>query len=301
MSEHLIIADNVKHAIAENRPVVALESTIITHGMPYPQNVQLAAKMERLLEGKGVQPATIAIMDGAVRVGLSESELSLLGQGEQAAKVSLRDLPSVLGKKCTGGTTVAATMFAAEKAGIAVFATGGIGGVHRGAEDSFDISADLEALKRFNVAVVCAGPKAILDLPKTMELLETYGVPVIGYRTDRLPAFYTAKTSIPVPVVAESAREIADQMAIKKSLGLAGGALIVNPIPEEFSLDGDVMEREILAALAKAKAAGISGKDITPFLLHEICESTGGNSLEANCRLVENNVALAGDIAASLQ
>jgi pseudouridine-5'-phosphate glycosidase len=295
---YLSIADTVRDALASGRPVVALESTIISHGMPYPENVETAIAVETTVRNNGAVPATIGILDGHFIVGLSLSEIETLGmQGEEIIKVSRRDLPVAAARKLNGATTVAATMIIAEMAGIHVFATGGIGGVHRGAERSFDISADLQELARTNVAVVSAGAKAILDIPLTLEYLETHGVPVIGYQTDEMPAFYTRSSGCMLSCRADSPIEVAEIMAAKRQLGLQGGAVIANPIPEEYQMPPAIINVAITAALNEMDSLGVSGKNATPFLLAKIVELTGGDSLVANIHLVHNNAALAAQIA----
>ena len=290
----------VADAVAEGRPVVALESTIIAHGMPYPQNVETARRVEGLIRAGGAVPATIAVVDGAFQIGLDADLLERLGTADNVAKLSRRDLPMAIATKRLGATTVATTMIGARLAGISIFVTGGIGGVHRGAEQSFDISADLTELSRTNVGVVCAGAKSILDLPKTLETLETLGVPVIGYQTDRFPPFYARTSDLPVDHRAESAAEIAAILAAKWALGLDGGAVIANPAPAETALPGDEIESVIAQAIAEARTQGVRGKAETPFLLKRIAELTGGRSLTANIALVENNAHLGAAIAVAL-
>jgi pseudouridine-5'-phosphate glycosidase len=290
----------VADAVAEGRPVVALESTIIAHGMPYPQNVETARRVEGLIRAGGAVPATIAVVDGAFQIGLDADLLERLGTADNVAKLSRRDLPMAIATKRLGATTVATTMIGARLAGISIFVTGGIGGVHRGAEQSFDISADLTELSRTNVGVVCAGAKSILDLPKTLETLETLGVPVIGYQTDRFPPFYARTSDLPVDHRAESAAEIAAILAAKWALGLDGGAVIANPAPVETALPPDEIESFIAQAIAEARAQGVRGKAETPFLLKRIAELTGGRSLTANIALVENNAHLGAAIAVAL-
>lgn len=296
----LSIADSVRDALNSGRPVVALESTIISHGMPYPQNVETALMVETTVRENGAVPATIGILDGQLIVGLSMPEIETLGvQGEDIIKVSRRDLPVAAARKLNGATTVAATMIIAELAHIPVFATGGIGGVHRGAAQSFDISADLQELARTNVAVVSAGAKAILDIALTLEYLETHGVPVIGYQTDEMPAFYTRSSGCSLSCRVDSPEEVAAILAAKQQLGLRGGMVIANPIPEEYQMPPDVINRHVETALKEMDASGVSGKDATPFLLAKIVELTGGDSLEANIHLVHNNAALAARVAAA--
>lgn len=297
MENYLDIHPEVKEALNLNKPVVALESTIISHGMPYPENVKTAQMLEDLLRSKAVVPATIALMNGKIKIGLSASELQLLAENKQVWKTSRRDIPYVLTSKKIGATTVAATMIGASLAKIPVFATGGIGGVHRGAELSMDISADLQELAQTNVAVVSAGAKSILDLPKTLEVLETQGVPVIGYKTSEFPSFYARTSGLKTDFQMNSAEEIAEFMKIKWKLNLRGGVLVANPIPEAFALEEKFINQKISAALEEAQKLNIKGKDTTPFLLKHIKEATMGKSLESNIELVKNNVVLAADIA----
>lgn len=292
------ISEEVKTALDAGTPVLALESTIITHGMPHPVNLETALLVEKTCRDEGVTPATIAILDGRIKVGLSPVELAVLASKDRVAiKCSRRDLPFIVAGGLNGGTTVAATLIIAEMAGIAVFATGGIGGVHRGADQSMDISADLEELGRSNVTVVCAGPKSILDIGLTLEYLETKGVAVVGYRTGELPAFFTTSSGYNVDYRLDSADQIADVLATKKSLGLSGGMLIANPIPEPFAMDRDTVNRYIEKAETEATELGISGKEITPFLLQRIFELSDGASLKANVQLVLNNTRLGAQIA----
>jgi pseudouridine-5'-phosphate glycosidase len=300
LSEFLKISPEVTAALADGWPVVALESTIITHGMPHPQNLEMARKVEAIVKAGGATPATIAIMDGAIRVGLTDADLRRLAEtGAAAAKASRRDVAALLNSRAVAGTTVATTMQAAELAGIQIFATGGIGGVHRGAELSFDISADLEELSRTPVAVVCAGAKAILDIPKTLEVLETRGVPVIGYGTDEFPAFWTRSSGHPVDQRLDTPEAVADLLDTQFRLGM-GGVLIANPIRVEDALEPAMIAATIEQALADADAAGIAGKATTPFLLKRIFELTGGRSLVSNIALVENNASVAAAIAVAL-
>jgi len=294
------VQPEINAALESGGAVVALESTIISHGMPYPQNVQMANKVESIIREAGAVPATIAIMDGKIKVGLSKEELEILAKSKPVAKVSMRDLPGVIARKQLGATTVATTMYGAHLAGIRVFVTGGIGGVHRGYEETMDVSADLEELAQTDVVVVCAGAKAILDLPRTMEYVETKGVPVIGYRTDVLPAFFSARSEIKLVERADSADEIAQIVIAKSQLNMRGGVLVVNPIPEAYSLDHIYIDGIIEKAVAAARDKNVTGKEITPFLLSEITAQTGGKSLEANLQLVYNNALLGGQIAASL-
>ena len=300
LKNYLDIAPEVKSAVEAGKPVVALESTILSHGMPYPENLTFAAEVERIIRAEGAIPATMAIIDGRMKVGLSAGELELMCKGENVAKVSRRDLPILLATGGTGATTVASTMILASLAGIPVFATGGIGGVHRGAETTMDISADLQELAHTPVAVVCAGAKMILDIGLTLEYLETMGVPVLGYNTDQFPAFYCRKSGFGVDYTAKSAAEIAKIARTKWDLGLAGGMLIGNPVPEEYALDFDEMSAVIDRALAAAKEDGVRGKNITPYLLAHIVEYTGGKSLATNIQLAYNNARLAAKVAVEL-
>ena len=297
IEKYLKISPEVKEALENNKPVVALESTIISHGMPYPKNAETALKCEQIIKDAGAVPATIAIIKGVLCVGLSHEEIEYVAkEGKNVIKVSRRDIPVVVANKLDGATTVAATMYIASLAGVKVFATGGIGGVHRGAEVSMDISADLDELGNTSVAVVCAGAKAILDLEKTLEYLETKGVPVIGYGTDMLPAFYTRTSQYKVNYRMDTPLEIAKTLKVKWDLGLNGGVLITNPIPEEYSLDESIMNEAIDKAISMMNEQGIKGKDQTPFLLKTIVELTGGDSLESNIKLVFNNCKLAAEI-----
>ena len=297
---YITLGTEVAEALANGRPIVALESTIITHGMPYPQNLAMARKVEAIVRESGAVPATIAIMDGAFRVGLVESDLQRLAEtGMAAAKASRRDVGALLRSGATAGTTVATTMQAADMTGIRVFATGGIGGVHRGAESSFDISADLEELSRTPVAVVCAGAKAILDIAKTLEVLETKGVPVIGFGTDDFPAFWTRSSGFKVDHRADTAEDVAAMLQVQFELGM-GGVLIANPIPEGDALDSAMIAKTIQTALDDADRAGISGKAVTPYLLKRVFELTDGKSLVSNIALVENNARVAAAIAVAL-
>ncbi len=291
----------VKAALQNGQPVVALESTIISHGMPYPKNVETALRVEATVRESGAVPATIAVIGGQLRAGLSEAEIEYLGKkGTAVTKVSRRDLPVLVARKGDGATTVAATMIIADLAGIRVFATGGIGGVHRGAERTMDISADLQELARTNVAVVCAGAKSILDLRLTLEYLETMGVPVLGFQTDELPAFYTRTSGLPVDYRMKSPEEIARVLHAKWELGLSGGAVIANPIPEAYAMPQEEMDRVIGQAIAEAEEQGIVGKALTPFLLSRIEQLTQGDSLEANIELVLNNARLAAAVSGAL-
>lgn len=294
------MAPEVKLALEEGRPVVALESTIISHGMPYPANVETAIAVEQIVRDHGAVPATIAILDGKLKVGLSAQEIDYLGQAKDVSKASRRDIPYIVAQGKNGGTTVGATMIIAELAGIKVFATGGIGGVHRGAQTTMDISADLEELGKTNVLVVCAGAKAILDLGLTLEYLETKGVPVIGYQTEQLPAFWTRTSEFKVDYRVDTAKEIAELTLAKWDLNINGGVLVANPIPESYSMDADFINGAIQKALIEAQSQGIQGKATTPFLLSKIKDLTEGKSLESNIQLVYNNVALAADIAVEM-
>lgn len=298
IKEYLDINSEIKKALSNNLPIVALESTIISHGMPYPQNKETALKVEQIVRDNGAVPATIAIIGGKIKIGLTENEIDYLAKsGTQIVKASRRDLPYLLSQKIDGATTVASTMIAASLAGIHIFATGGIGGVHRGASQTFDISADLQELANTNVAVICAGIKAILDLGLTLEYLETFGIPVLGYQTEELPAFYTQKSDFKVNYKMESPSEIAELLKTKWNLNLKGGVIIANPIPKDKELDFNVMKSAIDKALIQEKELGIKGKNSTPFLLGKVKELTGGLSLDANIELVYNNAKLASQIA----
>jgi len=297
-NDALDIAAEVAEALRSGQAVVALESTIISHGMPYPKNVASASAVEQAIREIGAVPATIAISGGRLKVGLSADEIERLGElGPKVIKCSRRDLPFVLARKQDGATTVAATMIIAAMAGIRVFATGGIGGVHRGVAETMDISTDLEELARSNVAVVCAGIKSVLDIGRTLEYLETAGVPVVGYQTDTLPAFYSLSSGFPVDYRVDSAAEAAVAMNTKWAMGLQGGLVVAVPIPEEHALDRDEIDGVINDAIAEMQRQGITGKDTTPFLLASIAERTGGRSLEANIHLVINNARVAAKIA----
>ena len=301
MSDFLEISPEIKYALADGQPVVALESTIITHGMPYPQNLETALAVEQVVRDNGAVPATIAVMGGKCHVGVAGETLEDLARtGLEAAKASRRDLAAILVKGLTAGTTVATTMQIAAMAGIKVFATGGIGGVHRGAESTFDISADLTELSQTPVAVVCAGAKSILDIPKTLEVLESNGVPVIGYGTDAFPAFFARESGYGVDYRLDSPEEVAALIATQAALNMAGGVLVANPIPEADALDADEINERIAAAIADAEAQGVTRKDLTPYLLNRIFELTDGKSLVANIALVKNNAKVAAQIAAAL-
>lgn len=294
------LSREVENALKENKPVVALESTIISHGMPYPQNVETALNVEKIIRDNGAVPATIGIINGQLIAGLTEEEIDYMGKTKGILKVSRRDIPYVCAMKKDGATTVASTMIIAEMSGIKVFATGGIGGVHRGAETTMDISADLEELAQTNVAVVCAGAKSILDLGLTLEYLETKGVLVLGYKTNKLPAFYTRSSEFDVDYRVDSPKEIADIINAKWSLNLKGGMLIANPIPEEYSMNEELINKSIEEAVREANEKGIKGKALTPFLLSKIKDVTEGKSLEANIQLVYNNALLAAKIAVEM-
>ena len=301
MNRYLDIAPEVQEALANGKPVVALESTIISHGMPYPQNVETALNVEKIIRENGAVPATIAVIGGRLKAGLSRDEIEYLGKtGRGVAKASRRDLPALVARGADGATTVTTTMIIAHMAGIKIFATGGIGGVHRGAEVTMDISADLEELAQTPVMVVCAGAKSILDLGLTLEYLETHGVPVIGYGTDELPAFYTRKSGFGVDYRVDSPAELAAMFRAQRDLGYKGGMLVTNPIPEEYSMDKAVIDKAIDEALAQAKAQGIHGKETTPFLLAKVVELTGGDSLDSNIQLVLNNARVAAKTACEL-
>lgn len=297
MKDYLSITPEIAEAIAEGKPVVALESTILSHGMPFPQNMEFAHKVEEIVRGEGAIPATTAIIGGKLKVGLTSEELDLMCKGEGVGKVSRRDVAVYLATGKTGATTVATTMMIASMAGIRVFATGGIGGVHRGAEKTMDISADLQELANTGVAVICAGAKSLLDLRLTLEYLETFGVPVLGLRTDEFPAFYCRTSGLKLDYRAETEAEIAKIMKTKWDLGLKGGFVIGNPIPEEYALDYDKMEAVINEALRLAEEQGIHGKDTTPFLLSHIKELTDGVSFASNLELAYNNARAASKIA----
>ena len=301
MNKYLDISPEVKAALEEGKPVVALESTIISHGMPYPKNVETALTVEETVRKNGAVPATIAIIGGRLKAGLSKEEIEYLGKtGRGVAKASRRDVAALVAGGKDGATTVTTTMMIAHMAGIEIFATGGIGGVHRGAETTMDISADLEELAQTPVMVVCAGAKSILDLGLTLEYLETKGVPVIGYGTNELPAFYTRKSGFGVDYRVDSPEELAAMFSAQRELGLRGGMLVTNPIPEEFSMDKAVIDSAIDEALRQCTEQGIKGKDTTPFLLAKVVELTGGDSLESNIKLVLNNATVAAKTAAAI-
>ena len=296
----ITLSDDVAEALRLHKPVVALESTIITHGMPYPQNLAMARQVEADCRAYGVVPATVAVLDGAILVGTTPAQLEALADAPHPLKLSRADLAFAVAQGRTGGTTVAATMICAALAGIAVFATGGIGGVHRGGEASLDISADLEELARTPVTVVCAGAKAILDLPRTLEYLETRGVPVVGFGTDHLPAFWSSRSPWRVPLRADSAADVAALMAARQALGLGGGVLVTNPIPEADEIPYETMALLVDQALEEARLQRIEGKAVTPFLLSRLLQLSDGASLTANIALVRNNVRVAAEIASAL-
>lgn len=300
LNKYLELNEEVKNALNEGKPVVALESTIISHGMPYPENVKTAIELESLVRSKGAVPATIAIINGKLKAGLTEEEIEFLGKGENIRKTSRRDIPFIVANNLHGATTVASTMIIANLAGIKVFATGGIGGVHRGAHETFDISADLQELANTNVAVVCAGAKSILDIGLTLEHLETNGVPIVGYKTKEFPAFYTRKSGFEVDYEVNNVKELAKAIKTKWELNLKGGLVIGNPIPKDYEMDYDTINKAIEDALKEADSLGIKGKETTPFLLSKIKDITKGKSLESNIKLVFNNVELATKLAIEL-
>jgi len=298
MQQFFDYSDEVKLAIQDSRPLLALESTLITHGLPSPINLETAVAIEKIAREHGVTPATIAIVEGKIKIGLSAEELKTIANDKQVAKASVRDIPFIISKKLSAGTTVAATLFCASYAGIKVFATGGIGGVHRG--DDQDISADLIELSKTSIAVVCAGAKAILDLPKTLEFLETHSIPIVGYRTDTLPAFYTSETEYKLPARVDDITSIVNILRIHWQLGMTSGVLIANPISLNDEISSDIIEHAIVGALQKAKKKQINGKAITPFLLNEVAIVTKGKSLQANINLIKNNVRLGAMLARQL-
>ena len=300
LNKYLNVREDVLAAIEKGEAVVALESTIISHGMPYPQNVETALQCEKFISEGGAIPATIGIINGRLIVGLTEEEIEYMGKEEGIVKVSRRDLPFIVARGGDGATTVAATMIIAALAGIKVFATGGIGGVHRNAQETFDISADLQELANTNVAVVCAGAKSILDIALTLEYLETYGVPVVGYQTEEFPAFYTRKSGHAVDYKVESAEELAQAIKAKWDLNLNGGIVVANPIPEADELDSELITQAIDDAVREAEAQGIQGKETTPFLLAKVKDITAGESLTANIELVYNNSRVAAELAVAL-
>ena len=300
LKDYLSITPEIQEALAAGKPVVALESTILSHGMPYPQNVEFAHKVEEIVRAEGAIPATTAIMGGKLKVGLNADELLVMCKAEGVGKVSRRDVAVYLATGMTGATTVATTMIIASMAGIRFFATGGIGGVHRGAQETFDISADLEELANTSVMVICAGAKSILDLGLTLEYLETHGVTVIGYGTSELPAFYTRKSGFGVDYELDTPEQLAKAFHVKRELGLRGGLLVTNPIPEEYSMDKEVIDKAIAEAVEDAKKDGIHGKATTPYLLAKIKDLTGGDSLDSNIQLVFNNARLGAAAAVEL-
>lgn len=301
LERYLDIRPEVAEALRAGQPVLALESTIISHGMPYPRNVETALQVEAIARERGVIPATIAILGGRLKVGLAPEEIDTLGRlGHSVHKASRRDIPFLVARRADGATTVASTMIIAALAGIRVFATGGIGGVHRGAPETFDISADLQELAHTNVAVICAGAKSILDIGLTLEYLESNGVPVVGYQTEEMPAFYTRGSGFKLEYRVESPREVAEALKAKWELGLNGGVIIANPIPAEYAMDPAVISAAIARAVAEAEEAGVKGKDVTPFLLDRVQQITGGDSLDSNIQLVYNNARLGAEIATEL-
>ena len=300
LKKYLEIHPEVQKALEEGKPVVALESTIISHGMPYPKNIEMAQNVSRIVRENGAIPATIAIINGVLKVGLTKEEIEFLGTSKDVVKASRRDLPFVISKKLNGATTVATTMILADLAGVRVFATGGIGGVHRGAQETFDISADLQELANTNVAVICAGAKSILDIGLTLEYLETNGVSVIGFGTDEFPAFYTRKSGFGVDYRVDSSLEVAEALKAKWDLNLKGGMVIGNPIPEQFEMDYDTITNAIETALREADENNITGKKVTPFLLDKVKTITAGQSLASNIELVYNNAKVAAQIATDL-
>ncbi|GAA0120839.1 MAG: pseudouridine-5'-phosphate glycosidase [Clostridium argentinense] len=300
LKNYLEISEEVSKALSEGKPVVALESTIISHGMPYPRNVETALNVEKIIRENGAVPATTAILNGKIKVGLSTEEIEYLGKSTNVIKMSRRDIPYIIANKLDGATTVAATMIIAQLAGIKVFATGGIGGVHRGAQETFDISADLEELGKTNVAVVCAGAKSILDIGLTLEYLETKGVPVFGFKTEELPAFFTTKSGFKVDYKIDSELELAKALKAKWDINLQGGVVVANPIPSEYAMDFDTINNAINEAVKEAEEKGIKGKESTPFLLSKVKEITEGQSLEANIQLVYNNAKLGARLAVEL-
>lgn len=300
IERYMDIKSEVKEALSEKKPVVALESTIISHGMPYPQNVETAKRVEEIIRENGAVPATIGIIKGKIKVGLNDEEIEYLAKSKEVSKVSRRDIPFVVAEELNGATTVAATMIVASLAGIKVFVTGGIGGVHRGAEETFDISADLMELAKTNVAVVCAGAKAILDIGLTLEYLETHGVPVLGYKTEEFPAFYTRKSGFGVDYKVDSEVTLAKAIKTKWDLGINGGLVIGNPIPEAYEMDDDIIKKAIKDALNEAEEKGIKGKETTPFLLSKVKMLTEGKSLKSNIELVYNNAKVGSALAVEL-
>jgi len=300
IEKYLNISEEVRTAVSVKKPVVALESTIISHGMPYPQNYETALEVEKTVRENNAVPATIAIIKGIIHVGLNKDELEFLATEKKIYKASRRDMPVFISQKLSAATTVSATMICAKLASLEIFATGGIGGVHRNAQNTFDISADLTELAQTNIAVVSAGVKSILDIGLTLEYLETLGIPVIGFRTEDFPAFYTRESGYKVNYKLDSAKEIAEMIRTKWELGLNGGVIVANPIPVEYSMDKSLIDKAIEEALKSADKSGVKGKDVTPFLLSEIKKITGGRSLDSNIKLVLNNAKLAAEIANSI-
>lgn len=298
--KYLDFSKEVKFAIDNKKPIVSLESTIISHGMPYPENVKTAREVENIIREQGVTPATIGIINGRIKIGLEDDELEVFGNSKDVYKVSRKDIPYIISNKKNGATTVAGTMICSYMAGIKVFVTGGLGGIHREVEKTWDISADLYELMQTDVAVVCAGVKSILDIAKTLECLESFGVPVIGYKTDEFPAFYTQKSNYKTDYKLDTPKEIADFIFTKYDLNLKGGIIVANPIPSEYSMDEELINSAINEALEKCKKLNVSGKDITPFLLGKIKNITEGKSLEANIALIKNNADLGAKIALNL-
>ncbi|PCJ21449.1 MAG: pseudouridine-5-phosphate glycosidase [Candidatus Cloacimonadota bacterium] len=301
MHPYLEISPEVQKALDNNQAIVALESTLVAHGMPYPKNIETAQKLENIVRENGAIPATIAIINGRLKVGLNKDELQLLGTSKEVLKVSRRDIPMVIAKKLNGSTTVASTMIIASIAGIKVFATGGIGGVHRGAQKSFDVSADLMELANTRVAVVCAGCKSVLDIGLTLEYLETHGVAIVGYKTKNFPAFFTRKSGFKVDFSMESIQELATTFQAKLDLKLKGGMIIANPIPKEFEMPYEIIQEAIDDAIEESEERGLIGKEVTPFLLKRIDELTEGTSLYSNQKLVYNNALVAAQLAVELK
>lgn len=300
LSDYLVVSEEVKIALHEKKPVVALESTIISHGMPYPTNMETALMCEKIVRENGAIPATTAIIDGKIRVGLSEKEIEFLSTSKDIIKMSRRDMPYIVSNKLHGATTVATTIITASLAGIDLMVTGGIGGVHRGAEHTFDISRDLQEIANTNICVVCAGAKSILDIGLTLEYLETFGVPVLGYQTKLMPAFYTRESEFELDYSMPTAQAIAESVNVKWEMGLNGGVLVANPIPHEYSMDSALISKCIEDALQEAEKNHIKGKEVTPFLLSKVLEITKGKSLESNIELVKNNAKLGTDIAVAM-
>lgn len=300
LSDYLVVSEEVKTALHEKKAVVALESTIISHGMPYPKNMETALMCEKIVRENGAIPATTAIIDGKIRVGLSEKEIEFLSTSKDIIKMSRRDMPYIVSNKLHGATTVATTIITASLAGIDLLVTGGIGGVHRGAETTFDISRDLQEIANTNICVVCAGAKSILDIGLTLEYLETFGVPVLGYQTKIMPAFYTRESEFELDYNMPTPESIAKSVNVKWEMGLNGGVLVANPIPHEYSMDSAVISKCIEDALAEAQEKNIKGKEVTPFLLSKVLEITKGKSLESNIELVKNNAKLGANIAVAM-